>query len=538
MTFLSGIFFVFLFVTCLLYFIFPLKARWFVLLLSSVVFYLSWGWQALPVVLVTSLMVYLAARRIDTIYVKQDEDLKREGMTPAEKKERKLRAKKRAKRVHMLVSVLVILVLIYTKAGSKIMNSLGSLLGYDVLNAAGELDTSARPAWMTVIVPLGISYYTFSMVGYLADVYWRKDKAEKNFLKFLTWVLFFPKILQGPIARHKKLGEQINEGHVFDYERVCFGVQLALWGYFKKLVIADRLSIFVNSVFGNVYGESGSLIFVIAAIFGSIQLYCDFSGCMDMAGGFCQILGIDLEKNFNHPFFSKSAAEFWRRWHITLGAWFKDYIYMPLAISPRMMNIAKWFKTHVGPRASKNVMTIIPTMIVWILTGLWHGTGYNYLAWGIYWGLLMILSIVFAPEIKKLTRLLRINTEARSWGVVQMIRTFIIFTFARLITIPGHLQTTWDILKQICKQFDIWILFDGTLFNYGLNGKNFFMAMLGIFVLWCVSMLQERGSVREMIARNNIVVRWLIYYVAFFSVIIFGIWGAGFSNVAFTYMQY
>ena len=183
-------------------------------------------------------------------------------------------------------------------------------------------------------------------------------------------------------------------------------------------------------------------------------------------------------------------------------------------------------------------MTIIPTMIVWILTGLWHGTGYNYLAWGIYWGMLMILSIVFAPEIKKLTRLFRINTEARSWGVVQMIRTFIIFTFARLITIPGHLQTTWDILKQICKQFDIWILFDGTLFNYGLNGKNFFMAMLGIFVLWCVSMLQERGSVREMIARNNIVVRWLIYYVAFFSVIIFGIWGAGFSNVAFTYMQY
>lgn len=134
----------------------------------------------------------------------------------------------------MLVSVLVILVLIYTKTGSKIMNSLGSLLGYDVLNAAGELDTSARPFWMTVIVPLGISYYTFSMVGYLADVYWRKDKAEKNFLKFLTWVLFFPKILQGPIARHKKLGAQINEGHAFDYERVCFGVQLALWGYFKK----------------------------------------------------------------------------------------------------------------------------------------------------------------------------------------------------------------------------------------------------------------------------------------------------------------
>lgn len=143
------------------------------------------------------------------------------------------------------------------------------------------------------------------MVGYLADVYWRKDKAEKNFLKFLTWVLFFPKILQGPIARHKKLGAQINEGHAFEYERVCFGVQLALWGYFKKLVIADRLSIFVNSVFGNVYGESGSLIFVIAAIFGSIQLYCDFSGCMDMAGGFCRSLALTWKRTLTIHFSQK-----------------------------------------------------------------------------------------------------------------------------------------------------------------------------------------------------------------------------------------
>ena len=532
MTFLSGIFFIFLFITCVGYFIFPIKARWFVLLVSSVVFYLSWGWKAFPVVLVTSFLVYLAAGKIDAIYAKQDLDLKKEGVTPADKKERKLLDKKRTKRIHMVVSILVILVLIYTKAGSRIMDSMAGLLGYS------EVDGAARPAWMTVIVPLGISYYTFSMVGYLADVYWRKEKAEKNFLKFFTWVLFFPKILQGPIARHKKLGEQINEGHAFEYERVCFGIQLALWGYFKKMVIADRLSIFVNSVFGNVYGENGSLIFVIAAIFGSIQLYCDFSGCMDMAGGFCQILGIDLEKNFNHPFFSKSAAEFWRRWHITLGTWFKDYIYMPMAISPRMMNLAKWFKNHMGNRASKNIMTMIPTAVVWILTGLWHGTGYNYLAWGIYWGIIMILSTVFAPEIKRLTQFLHINTETRSWSIIQMIRTFLIFTFARLITIPGHLRTTWDILKQIFRQFDIWILFDGTLYNYGLNEKNFFVAMLGIFVLWCVSMLQERGSVREMIAKNNIAVRWIIYYVAFFSVIILGIWGAGFSSSSFTYMQY
>lgn len=526
MTFISGIFFIFILAVTVLYFLFPLKYRWFILLLASLVFYLSWGYETLPVVLACVLLVYAAARRIDTIYSRQDEQIKNTAMDAQQKKQRKLRAKKRCRTILTVTALFLILILTICKVGDV------------MLEGISRFTQGSMPRWLKVVVPLGISYYTFSMLSYLADVYWRKEKAEHNFLKFLLFVLFFPKILQGPISRHKTLAPQLNEGHVFDYREFCFGLQLALWGYFKKLVIADRLSIFVNTVFSNCYDESSSLIFVIAAMFGSIQLYCDFSGCMDMARGICQMLGIDLEKNFDHPFFARSAAEFWRRWHITLGTWFKDYVYMPLVISPKLMKLAQKTKKKFGSRAAKNVMAVIPLACVWVLTGLWHGTGPNYIAWGIYWGILIICSNIFAPEIKKITDFLKIDTKARSWHVFQMARTFLLFSFGRLLTMPGHLRTTWDILKKTVQKFDVWILFDQSLYNYGLNQKNFNLAMTGIFVLWCVSMLQEKGSVREMIARNNVVIRWGIYLIAFFSVIIFGMWGAGYSSTGFTYMNY
>ncbi|MDO5539804.1 MAG: MBOAT family O-acyltransferase [Eubacteriales bacterium] len=526
MTFLSGSFFVFILAVVLLYYIMPLKGRWVVLLLASILFYLSWGWKAFAVVLFSSLLVYLSARWMEKIYARQSEKIKNSDMNAAEKKKCKQQAKKKCHRILIFTGFVLVIVLAYSKIGQNILDGISRLTGEEL------------PVWMQVLVPLGISYYTFSMLSYLADVYWKKDKAEHNFLKFLLFVLFFPKILQGPISRHRDLADQLNEGHAFDYTNFCFGIQLALWGYFKKLVIADRLSIFVDSVFLNCYDQESSLIFVIAAMFASVELYCDFSGCMDMARGISQMLGIELEQNFEHPFFSRSAGEFWRRWHATLGEFFKNYVYMPVAISPALLKLSRKIKKTFGSRASKSLMVIVPLVCVWTLSGLWHGTGYNYIIWGIYWAVLTIVPSVFAPEINKMTSLLKINTEARSWHIFQMVRTFLLFSFGRLLTVPGHIRTSLDILKQIAAKFDVWILFDESLYNYGLNRKNFWVAMAGIFVLWCVSMLQERGSVREMIARNNAVVRWTIYYLAFFAVIIFGVWGAGYSNTGFTYMNY
>lgn len=525
MTFLSGIFFVFLIVMAAVYFAVPLRMRWLVLLVSSLVFYAASGLEMLPFLLAAALIAYAAARRMERIYEADANWIRECAPSREEKRERQLVSKKRSKRILTAALVLLIGMLIYTKAAGRLFSALGSIF------AGGTLD------WVRVIVPLGISYYTFSAVGYLADVYWKKEKAEQNFGHFLLFLCWFPQILQGPIARHKKLAPQLAEGHAFDYRRVCFGLQLALWGYFKKLVIADRLLIFVNEVFGN-FSQYTGVVFIVATLFSSIQLYCDFSGCMDIARGISQIFGIELEKNFDHPFFSKSAAEFWRRWHITLGAWFKDYVYMPLVISPRVIKLAQRVQKVCGKRAGKAVMSIVPLGAVWLLTGLWHGTGYNYIAWGLYWGGIIIFSTVFAQEIKKLNAFLHINTEAESWKIFQMIRTFLLFSLGRLITVPGHLRTTLDVVRNTLRSLDVWSLFDGALYEYGLDRKNFQLALVSIVVVWCVSMLQKQGSVRERIAGYNSVARWMIYYAALFAVIIFGIYGAGYDASAFLYMAY
>lgn len=545
MTFLSGMFFVFVGIAAVLYFAAPLRYRWLVLLAASLVFYGAAGLEMIPFLLATALVVYAAARRIDAVYERRAAYLQehetgrtntdgkkdcepagaRRKIDRAEKKRLLQADKRRCRRILNAALVIVLGILVYCKAGARAAAAISHVLG------GGGLD------WFTVIVPLGVSYYTFSAVGYLADVYWKREKAERNFLKLLLFLVYFPHILQGPIARYGKLAGQLAEGHPFDAKRVGCGVQLALWGYFKKLVIADRLFIFTNTVFGS-FWEYRGVVFLAATLLSGVQLYCDFSGCMDIARGVSQVFGVELEKNFEHPFFARSAAEFWRRWHITLGAWFRDYVYMPLVISPRVTKLSQRVKKAFGVRAGRAVAAAIPLGCVWLLTGLWHGTGYNYIAWGIYWGAIIICSTVFAPEIGRLTGFLRINTEAESWKVIQMVRTYLLFSFGRLLTVPGSIHATWDVIKRTVSTPDVWSFFDGSLLEYGLDAKDFVLLAFAGLLLLGVSVQQERGSVRERIAGYNLAVRWGIYYLAFFSILIFGIYGPGYDSASFLYMGF
>ena len=311
-----------------------------------------------------------------------------------------------------------------------------------------------------------------------------------------------------------------------------------VWGYFKKMVIADRLAIFVNAVLGNIAGETGAHL-LVASIFAAVQSYCDFSGCMDIVGGFSQILGLKLEENFNHPFFSRSAAEFWRRWHITLGTWFKDYVYMPMVISPRVIGLSKKVRDRFGTRPGKVVMTVVPLMAVWLLTGLWHGTGWNYIVWGLDWGVLIMCSTIFAPEMKKLTKALHINTDAGSWKVFQIVRTFLVFTVGRMITLPGSLRQAGLIFRHLVLDFHPENFFDGSMYACGLDPRNYILAWICIAVLMVVDHMQEKGvHVREHIAGSNIVFRWAVYYTAVFAVIVFGIYGPTYNAADFIYMRF
>lgn len=527
MSFVTYEFIGFVFALMLLYFIVPLKVRCYVLLAGSLVFYQGAGWQDMLFLGAAAATAYVCGLLIAKFRgpVPDRRRPKDAGEAGAADSGRSHKDQK-GKALAVLITGLLILfgMLVYSKIGARIQIALSQILG-------------GKGITWAVIVPLGISYYTFASVGYLADVYWKKDRAEKNPLKLLLYICYFPQILQGPIPKHKTLAPQLNEGHRFDYDRVCFGLQRAVWGFFKKLVIADRLSIMVREVFDHYLNYTG-FIFLFALVGAVFQLYADFSGCMDIALGVSEAFGIKLDENFRRPFFATSAAEFWRRWHISLGTWFKDYVYMPLSTSGWVMKIGKFFRDHGGRTAARNAVTTVPLLVVWLLTGLWHGTGADYVVWGLYWGGIIIFSTWMAPVYRKLNQRLGLNNDLHWWKEVRRFRTFGIYMVGRLLTLPGNLATSRWIGRKIFT-WNPWVLFDGTLFRLGWDYKDAVVAIIALLIVWRVSVLQENGvHIRESVSKWPVVFRWLFYCGAILSVMIFGIYGSGSSASTFVYMNF
>lgn len=520
-TYLSIIFITFLIITTMLYYIFPKRIRWFVLLAASAVFYLYAGYAKFLIVIATSLVIWSASWAINRQYRKADREIAEQELAGKEKAALLTKYKRKCRNLYLIPTLcLVVGALAYSKFAEML---------WDALWQAFALYIS----W-DVIIPLGISYYTFSSVGYLLDVYWRKTDHISNYFKFFLCVLYFPQIVQGPIARYNRLEKELFKEHAFDYKQVCFGIQLMLYGYAKKMILADRLSLYTSQVFGNLQNYEG-LVILIAVLASAFQLYMDFSGCMDIVRGASQIFGIELDQNFDHPFFSKNTAEFWRRWHITLGAWFKDYVYMPIAASKWMIKLISKIRNKFGKEIAKAINTALPLMIVWLLTGIWHGTGWNYVLWGLYYGTIIICSTILAGQYKKLADLFHIDITTKSYRRFQMIRTFLVFTGGRLITAPGTLTDTWIAVKQMFSSFNLWIFWDGTLYGMGLDYKDWCVVVIGLLLVRQISIMQGKESIREVIARRNIVLRWMVYYGAFFAILIFGMYGAGYNASDFIY---
>lgn len=491
-SFVSLCFILFVFLLVGIYYIFPKKCRWAVLLVGSAAFYLTAGIGSLLTVAASSIPVYFSALLIENTDKKQ----------------------KGKRRVWLALGAAGLLAaLVFSKCYSLFQ-------------------------WQfNYVIPLGISYYTFSAIGYLADVYWNKDRAERNPFRLMLFLLFFPKILQGPIAKHKSLAPQLNAGNAFDYKNFCFGIQLALWGYFKKMVVADRISIITSAVFDSPEYYGGTILF--CGMLGSaVQLYCDFSGCMDIAGGVSQMFGITLEKNFNHPFFAKSGAEFWQRWHITLSGWFRDYLFLPVSRTEWVKKLSKKVGERFGAKARKNTIILVASFFVWIATGLWHGTGIPYLAWGLYWYIIISSSTLLGDFYKKITDALHINTEGFVWRVFQMLRTFVIFAIGRLITIPGDLGTSFDIFTRFFSDARIYELFTGRVFSLGLSQVDYGIMLIGIGTVFAAEVLQTKYSLREQIAKWVLPARCVFYAASVMVVLIFGMYGADLGNVTFLYMNY
>lgn len=505
------------------------KGQQYVLLFANLAFYAICGLKYLPFLAVTLFASYFSARRIGKIYAAADERLL-SAADSAEKKAVRAEAKKKAK-TSMLFGVLISLALLVV-----CKYSLFILKNFNVvLKKLG-----AEPIGLfKMILPLGISFYTFMAVGYVLDVYWKRIKAENNFVAYSVFLTYFPHIVQGPIGRYGSFSEQFDgkKGIEFNTENLAFGAQLVVWGLFKKLVIADRLSPFVGTFFDEPSKYSG-LIMVIAAVLYSVQIYADFSGCIDIVSGVSEMLGIHLPKNFNHPYFSKTIPEFWRRWHISLGEWFKDFVYFPVSTSKAVKKLKKAFKKRGSKKGELLVASCVPTVTVWLITGLWHGASWNFVAWGAFYAVLMVGGNVFADFNKAATQKLKIDTEAFGWRFFSMVRTFALCCAGRVFFRAEGLKNALRYFKNMFSSLSMQYILDDKLYTYGLDRQNFILVILAILVLLVADILEEKVPLRKTLAKQNIVFRYCVILLGIFAVLIFGIYGPQYNASEFIYEQF
>ncbi len=508
-----------------LFLIFPPKHRWIALLISSVAFY----WIALsakPIIVfifITSLTTWLAAKKMEEIKTALDRDLKAPDLDKAGKKLLKARAQARRKTVLLATLITNVGILVVLKLFNYFTDAFAMLAGIFM----GTGDASAA----RLIMPLGISYYTFATIGYLLDVYWKRYAAETNFARFLLFAIYYPHIMQGPISRYTKLGAELKKPELrLRWNNFVVGMESIVLGCFKKLVIADRAGIFVGSTL-KVPGMKGS-VYLLALILDAIQIYADFSGYMDIVSGVSKMFDVELEQNFNHPFLAKSVPEFWRRWHMSLGSWFKDYVYYPLTVSKTVKDLNKKAKNMKSPHLKTVVSVIIPVMVTWLLTGLWHGTGSGYVAWGIYYGTLITLSVTFEEDIRNILQKLRVNTECFSYRLFQTIKIFCIFMGGRFLGTPMDLGQRAEIFRSFRNMIETEFL------SFGLTATDYLVLFMGVVVLITIAAIEVREDVFTWLNKQNRIFCAIVLYAFMFAVLLLGIYGTHYDTSNFMYQQF
>lgn len=381
------------------------------------------------------------------------------------------------------------------------------------------LHVSIHTPSFNYLLPVGISFYTLQALSYTIDVYRKDVKAQINLGKYALFVSFFPQLVAGPIGKSKNMLRQFDELHSFDYDRVKNGLFLILWGVIQKLVIADRLAILVNTVYKSPGNYKGFEI-ATATVFYAFQIYCDFSAYSDIAIGAGEVLGFRLPKNFERPYFSKSIKEFWRRWHITLGAWFMDYLYIPLG----------------GNRCSRR-RYYYNLMAVFMVCGLWHGSTTNFIIWGALHGVYMVTGEMLKPMKKAVIKTFNIQTKVFSFKLFQVLATFVLVDFAWIFFRAGTFTIAITLIKNMM-YFNPWIFTNGSIYKLGLDQMDFSIAILSVSVILIVNMTQRTRSVRSELFKQNTLFRWSVYLTTVVIILIFGMYGPGFSAQQFIYTQF
>ncbi|MBN2001145.1 MBOAT family protein [candidate division KSB1 bacterium] len=479
-----------------LFYLIPHKYRWVLLLVASYVFYAWWNVKYLILIITSTLIDYIAGRNMGDLETG------------------------RRRKLWLVLSLCTNLGLLFSfKYFNFFSSSISGLMHY--------FDFHSEPLYLNVLLPVGISFYTFQTLAYTIDVYRGQQHPEKHLGIFAVYVAYFPQLVAGPIERSQNLLPQIRAQHHFDYDRAASGVRLMLWGFFKKVVIADRLAVYVDMVYSNPSAFSG-LPLIMATYFFAFQIYCDFSGYSDIAIGSARIMGVDLMINFRRPYFAKSIHEFWKRWHISLSTWFRDYFY--ISIGGNRVKKSRWF---------------FNLFITFLVSGLWHGANWTFIVWGALHGFYLIFSIITRKWRDRVWDVLdRVRNKLSTHGKCRILDLLASFNLRNIVAvfITFHLVLISWVFFRANSLADAFVVFQRALFidvnqlgiNIALGKRGMAIALFTILLMETVHFYQRKLSVQTVFRSFPSWLRWCAYLTIVVLILILGEFGAN----EFIYFQF
>ena len=508
------------------YYVLPHRSRWLMLLIGSWVFY---GWLSLYYLFFlgfTTIVTYCVAVWVDGSHRAEKIWIGEYGKSVS--REEKKMYKVKAERQRWRISCLAVVVLV----GMLVVFKYLEFLVVNVSWCVGALGFNWRSPSLNLILPIGLSFYVFQSMAYMIDVQRGEIAAERNFCKHALYVSYFPQIMQGPIGNYGRLACQLFERHDFNYEQAVFGIQRIAWGFFKKVMIANIIANRIDHVWIDASNYSGLVFWSGVLFLYAVQLYADFSGYMDIACGCSQMLGIKLDENFCCPYFSKSVSEYWRRWHMSLSSWFKDYLFYPVLRSDWNTKIRKWFEDKY---LAASISTAIALAIVWTATGLWHGASWGYVAWGVYYGFFMILGVFLQPVYERWHKLCPRLIESRLYVFFQISRTFLIVLCGYAIFKPADLEITAEIVRQGLSGIGL----DGVSRLMHMLHVNFWRVLLAMALMFVVDVVHyshPKGTIRSAVRRLPCAVRWAFYVLGLWLMAFYGLYGVEYQQ--FEYFKF
>lgn len=436
-------------------------------------------------------------------------------------------SKKRKRAVLTMGILLPLGILVFRKYSPWFAETVNGLMGVT--------DTSDGLPVIRWALPIGISFYTLQAIGYMVDVYWGKIRPERHPGKLMLFLSFFPQIMEGPICSYASTADSLWAGESIQEENLRDGCVRILWGLFKKMVIADRLYLLVKTIFEG-YEKYGGIVVIAGAIGYTIQLYMEFSGTMDIILGSGRMFGVRYPENFKQPFCSRSASEFWKRWHITLGTWFRTYIFYPVTTSSALKKWNRYGRKHVGSYLTKVVTYACGLFPVWLCNGLWHGARWSYLFYGMYYFVLILAGIIIEPVRDRLLVLFHIEKKSVWLKRAQILKTWCIIFVGELFFRADGLKQGLTMFANIFRKFQPEQLWDGTLLTLGLDRTDYLVIAAGCVIAAAVGSMKERkADLLERLSKLRLPARWCVYYGLIFGILIFGAYGAGYLQVDLIY---